>query len=873
MASLSSSPRSLAIDDTESWNRISDVLLEALRVSRDELRASQKNVAEQSSGYLKTETKREEIRRILDSASSTMSLPNSTIDGGLTPLQRDCQRRLKSAFALVERQYADVQAKADRIKDNGQGLLPSLRAPTFDNVRRTLLNVTNTVHQKSAELDGLTALVDGMAIDDPADHRRRSRQRKAALPSATNSPARHRSQTQSTGGTDAASLRTAAAGVPWSPEGLPFSTPSFGRREGGFGLSLEDLASYDQPADLGPTAALQLQQSLGNPRHTDAIGANPNFPHTQVRELAPRSSKANRKASLVLDSEPATPGRDIFDGASVASTSAFSGAAAYIQARRKRSLVRDALTRSNRTAALIHSPESATTRAYKFGSLSSSIVPEPVPMPNLERYVQVFGKLKIDEPSPIPEPGPEPEQKPEAQQALPLPAEPISHFGLGARGAAAGQWQCSVCDLMSPDSSVACIVCESSRPGSMPAPPPPPPTISFSGFKPSGGLSLASLAAALGPSSSSTSAPTGTPLLSFPSFAPPSGTATAQPAATPAPAFSGFKPSSGFSLSQPSAALAGSALSFGTAAKPAPSFTSFVPPAGMAPALAASAAGSASLAAAAVPALPVGNEASEMWTCEVCELKSPSHATACIVCEAPRPTASDSEESGADELADEQYSDEEEDHSDGSAEATESDWTSDEEAELESDIESDIASDAESDAASDASGADDDAIDSGEMSDPGSASHPVLSYADAAKVALADNSAGEEADLEEKTTTPPPNHLAEAAETTAVANNDNAPVELELTISQAGEQEHDHDSDGFVHISQSESGMQSNVNISQIVVDDDALSAIASETSLDTSANAAPSTGEHVSELASDIDHDVLGQSEASDTESKIFAA
>ncbi|KAJ2476232.1 hypothetical protein IWW47_006369, partial [Coemansia sp. RSA 2052] len=107
MASLSSSPRSLAIDDTESWNRISDVLLEALRVSRDELRASQKNVAEQSSGYLKTETKREEIRRILDSASSTMSLPNSTIDGGLTPLQRDCQRRLKSAFALVERQYAD----------------------------------------------------------------------------------------------------------------------------------------------------------------------------------------------------------------------------------------------------------------------------------------------------------------------------------------------------------------------------------------------------------------------------------------------------------------------------------------------------------------------------------------------------------------------------------------------------------------------------------------------------------------------------------------------------------------------------------------------------------------------------------------------
>ncbi|KAJ2740679.1 hypothetical protein GGI20_005678, partial [Coemansia sp. BCRC 34301] len=864
MASLTSSPTTLAIDDTEPWNLIADVLLEALRVSHDELRASQKGVAEQSSGYLKTEAKREEIRRILDSSESTMALPNATIDSGLTPQVRDYQRRLKSGFALLERQHADVQARVARIKENGQGILPSLCAPAIDTIQRSLANMTNTARQKDRDLDELAVLVDSLAISDPVGHGRRPR--KETLSSTTSALSPHRNRTHSTADADsAAPLRTAAAGTPWSPKELPFNTPSFGRREGGFGLSLEDLASYDQ-------SAVASQQASGNSHQADATGANPNFPFTQVRELAPRSSKANRKASLVLDSEPTTPGHDLGDGASITSTSAFSGAAAYIQARRQRSLVRDALTRCNRTTALIRSPESATTRAYKLGSLSSSIVPEPAPMPNLERYIQVFGKLKIEEPTRTPEP----ELELEAQQDLPLPVEPTSNIGFVARKAQAGEWQCSLCDLMNPDSSVACIVCESSRPGIVPASPvglaidSKPPTASFSGFKPNGGLSLAGLAAALGPSSSSTLGPFGTPLSSFSSFAPPSGIA-ALPAAAPAPVFSGFKPSGGLSLSQTPAIPAAPAPLFGVAARPALSFTAFVPPAG-----------SASFAPT-TPILPAASEGGEEWVCEVCELKSPSRATVCTVCEAPKPSTSgsnddiggmlehrlpapsDSEESGADELSDEQHSDDDvKDYSDDSVEASEGELVSDEE-----ELESDDGSEGGLDASGEAS----DVSDIDEISDADLTTRPALSYADAAKTALTGHANEEEVGLEHNAT-PASVDSANVAEAAVVASIYNVPEELEPTSpASARAGEHDHDSDGFVHVSQLESGLQSNADVSQAAEDDGALSGIASETSLDTSTNPASSTGEHVSDMASDLDDDILDRDDASDTESKILAA
>ncbi|KAJ2909564.1 hypothetical protein GGI21_001758, partial [Coemansia aciculifera] len=491
----------------------------------------------------------------------------------------------------------------------------------------------------------------------------------------------------------------------------------------------------------------------------------------------------------------------------------------------------------------------------------------------------------------------------------------------GARGAEAEKWQCSVCDLLSPDSAVACVVCKSPRPANI------------FGFKPSGGLSFAGLAAALGPSSSSASAPFGTLPKSFPSFAPPNS-AAALPAASPMPTFSGFKPSSGLLLTQTPIASAAPNGTAGAAAKPAPLFSAFAPPAGMAPM--ATIAVPSSLGTAA-PALPVASAEDKQWTCELCELKNSPHITVCHVCETLRPSASvavqstepnvaesstsadtdkrlehnlsasnDGEEHGAAELSDGQHSDDgdgddnaddnddednensEHGHSGDSVDHTQSDWNTDNDEDLASDVESDVASDVESDVASDAesdvaSDAESDVAsdaeshvisDAGDMGDARlETNHPVLSYADAAKVALADNSGEEEAGVEEAVSSSlAADSTTNVAENAIVASNDSMFAEAEPTLlasaqAREGEHEHDHDSDGFVHISQLESGMHSNVDVSQ--VDDDALSVIASEEGLDSSVSAAPSTGEHVSEMASELgDKDA-----ASDTESKIFAA
>ncbi|KAJ2026063.1 hypothetical protein GGI06_000330 [Coemansia sp. S85] len=897
-----------AIDDTDSWNRIADVLLEALHVSHDELRISQKSVAKQQSGHIKTETKREEISRILSSAASALSSPHAALDGGLNPQQRDSLRRLKGNCALIGTRATEaeqaLQSEANRIESETTNLRPSLRAPTSESFQKTLLQCSHVSHENNKALDGLFRLLDSLETGVSAKLSSR-RERKATLPPAPASS----STVVSTG----LPLRTAAAGVPWSPDALPLNTSSFGRRNGGFGLSAEDLVVHDGSADATPAALGHPRQSILSNK-ASAIGSNPNFPHTRVRELVPRSSKVNRKASLVPDSESTPLGQDIGDGASLASLSVFSGAAAYIQAREQRLLVKNRLASSDRTALLIHSPDLTASRAYKLGSLYSSIVAEPVPMPNLERYVQAFGKLKLEEPAITPVSEPEEQQTqstPTLASSVP-PAEPTSPLGPEAV-----KWRCSICDLLSADSAVTCCVCDAPRPGTLPVRSAPPPA-TFSGFKPSGGLSIAGLAPASGPPASSASAPTATSRMPFSSFVPPAG-------ASAATALSGFKPSGGLLLTQLPTSSSGPGPSFGATAKQAPLFNAFVPPSGM-----ASFAPGTGTAAQINSPVAAGDEG-EKWTCHLCELKNAPRDTVCAICEEPRPgqgvsapafdpadpnagdssseaeidslddghsvpsDGEESEDSGSEDGHG--YSGDEGDYSDDSIDVAERDLVSDEESERDlasneesehdlasnEESEHDLASNEELDRDLDVPKSDLDAssahipgfgasastdarhaTDSDDLEETNLAAHPSLSYADAAKVALADHSS--EALVPEA-----PDHPDSV---------DEAPVDLEPAtpeLTQLDEHEpnhdHDHDSDGFVHVSQLESALQSKADVSQVEGDDGVLSVAASEVSLDTPADTALSTGEHVSNIASDIDDANQDQGEAFDTESKILAA
>ncbi|KAJ2485930.1 hypothetical protein EV174_001434, partial [Coemansia sp. RSA 2320] len=914
---VSVSSISLAIDDTEAWNRIADALLEALDVSRDELQASHRTVSKQQAGYIKTETKREEICRILDSAASTMSLPNATVDGGLNPLQRDYQRRLKSSFAMIGKRTADVEqvvlTEANRMETERQALPPSLRAPTIDSLQRTLNNVSKAARQRNSELDELTKIVDEMAIGAPSDCRQRRTQPLSPLSMTANSTAALpiASRTRPTSLANSGVLRTAASGIPWSPDSLHFSTPALGRRERGFGLRFEDLVVSDGPASL---ASAVPHQSLGSayqptasnlPKRTDALGTNPNFPHTQVRELTPRSTKLHRKASLVLDSDSAALGHEAGDGTIISATSSFSNAAAYLQARKQRSLVRDALTRPSRSAMLIQSPASTATRSPRFGKSSSNTAMEPTPMPNLERYVKAFGKLEITEP--VPNAEPEAQAMPSALEpksaADPLPVAPAESAEPSIGGRKSDQWQCSVCELLSPECATACVVCESPRPGvggSSSAPfglafTSKPPISGVSGFKPSGGLTLASQSSAPGPATSS-SAPGlfgGKPKAPFPSFAPPvaatpataslalsaataptvapapafsgfkpSGgfsltlSAATAPTAAPAPAFSGFKPSSGFSLTR-AAGNIGSDITFGAAAKQMPSFAAFVPPTSKGQSALVAQTDKVDFSPAQPSQLSVGVE-EERWTCEVCELKSPSRATACVICEAPRPTASldskplavddiganpigpgdgsDSASTGchsrvgsdADEESDDVYS--EDQYSDESAEEPES-GASDSEADIEYD--SGSASGSGSDIESDAG------LNSGLDAEPGAildaesdveleadsnvaatndsdtvTQQPTLSYADAAKAALEDHN-DDEADSEHQGVQASDQPAGLAAKPTATSEDDLAGQGLvSAATAESGKHEHEHDSDGFVHVSQLEPELQDNDDVS-----------------------------------------------------------
>ncbi|KAJ1733389.1 hypothetical protein LPJ61_001588 [Coemansia biformis] len=301
MAKLTSQMKDMSIDDTELWNRTADVLLEALHVSRDELRDSQRSLSRQLSMLMKTETKREEITRILGMASASASAPlasspphSASSDGGLNPLQRDYQRRLKSAFGLIAKRAVDVEqvvnAEADRHQSERDELPRSLRAPTLDSIQRTLNNVSKTLDQKNGELDDLVDLVNDLNLGPQSDQLRK-KPRPPPLPliavgGTLESPGDggRRPGEQQTG-----TPLTAASGVPWSPKNLLFAGPPSGKRSRGYGLHDEDVLAGGSPMTHGPAGlpydrACQLEAS---PLPGEAVSAPKpaHFARTQVREL------------------------------------------------------------------------------------------------------------------------------------------------------------------------------------------------------------------------------------------------------------------------------------------------------------------------------------------------------------------------------------------------------------------------------------------------------------------------------------------------------------------------------------------------------------------------------------------------------------
>ncbi|KAJ2804650.1 hypothetical protein H4R21_001559, partial [Coemansia helicoidea] len=666
VANLTSQMKDLSIDDTELWNRTADVLLEALHVSRDELRASQRSLAKQLSAHLKSETKCDEATRLLGASASAASPPNSAAgDAALTPLQRDYQQRLKGVFALISKRVVDVEqvvnAEADRLQSERDELPRSLRAPTLDSIQRTLGNVSKTLAQKNNELDDLVDLVNDMNLGTSADQlRKKPRPPPLSCVSVSGAVAAEEEATP-VAVRRAAAPRTAASGVPWSPKDMPFgttataATPS-AKRGGGYGLHGEDLFVSKASASPGADGLSEASPSAGQ---TATVPLPAHFARTQVRELVPRSIKHHRKASLVVDDPAARDGRD---DASVVPSSQFSMAASHLQTRRQRAVARDVLTRATRTVAVFRAPELSTFHAIERAKGGSSALSQPTPMPDLSRYAQAFEKLRYVEPEPEPEPEP---------PAAPAPAPTQAPLDFGKflpPKPASDKWTCGTCELLNPASATTCVVCEEPRPGAPPAPSQaavPAFGSAGGGFQPSGGLSFGaassadvSRAASASPFGSFSQRPAAaarpfapfvpprasamlgadTPKAAsespfgslsrkpaaaaqlFPSFVPPG--ASAAPEETEKPVATGFQPSSGFALGAASSADA-QKRSIDLSARPAVSFPSFAPP------------GSAPSAGSAKPEKPApgGPE----WECEVCMLMSPSDATQCIVCEAARP--------------------------------------------------------------------------------------------------------------------------------------------------------------------------------------------------------------------------------------------
>ncbi|KAJ2082121.1 hypothetical protein H4R24_001817 [Coemansia sp. RSA 988] len=545
MAGLTSRMQAMSIDDTELWNRTASVLLEALDVSRLELRGSQRSLARQMSAHLKAETKREEVARMLNAVSPTAT------DSGLNPLQREYQRRLKNSYALISKRFTDVEqvvsAESERHEAKRNEAPPQLRAPSYDSIQRTLYNVQKTLAQKNLELDELGQLLDGMDLGRPFESASKKSRRPPISPRVLQD--------------SKSSPRTAAEGVPWSPANLPFNAPQSRR---GYGLRDEDLLVGSKP--LTPPATAQAAENAPQ------SATSPWFSNTHVRELVPRSSKIHRRPSLVSDGS----GADRDDTSSAVPTSVFSSAAAYLQTRRQRAVVRDVLTRPSRIAAVIRSPDSSIKGAMRINQPATT--PKTVPMPNLDRYVEAFGKLRVvDEPEPVDHP-----QKPDNVADSPSTENrPQSK-----------EWTCSTCELKNPDSASACQICEAARPGvsqsavSLPKASAPATSLfggsSAGGFQLAGGVSFGAALSAATPQSG-TSSPFGTSSKSRINM---SGSKTL-------------------------------------------SFDSFVPPGGP---------GSTSTATSGLEAKSQGPE----WTCDTCELKNPDSASACQICEAARPGVSQS---------------------------------------------------------------------------------------------------------------------------------------------------------------------------------------------------------------------------------------
>ncbi|KAJ2448677.1 putative elongator complex protein 1 [Coemansia sp. RSA 2336] len=608
MASLTSRMQEMSIDDTELWNRTADVLLEALRVSRDELRASQRSMTQQMSGYVKIETKREEISRILGQSDATQ---RRSQESGLNPLQRDYQRRLKTAFDLIGRRCADVEqvvnVECDRLESDRDRLPRSLRAPTLNSIQRTLHNVSQTLAQKNRELDDLASIVDRLDLNDgvPSEQRRK-KVRSSALSQHGNDEPLPSAPSPST----ALQLPTAASGVPWSPEGPSLTTPSpFGRRSGGYGLRPEDLLVSSRAQ---ARVSAQASPNPDSPSHgRSGKGVSSRFPHTQVRELVPRVSKPPRRTSLVVED----PDRDDL---SVAAPSIYSTAATYLQTRRQRVVVREVLTRPDRLAATIRSPESSVSKARQLRNNHMPVAPQP--MPNLDRYVEAFGKLKIAEPKVEPEP------------KVQLDSKPL-----------AAKWECSVCEITNPESAVECMACEAPKPGA-PAKQPsaaissnasssglsfgvsaPSSGLSFGGSNQTSGLSFGSSNQTSGLSFGGNNQISG---LSFGGNNQASGSGFGSTGTS-----GGFKLSGGLAFGAAlSAALPkstattgfGSSTSFSTSTPAAPMLQAFKPP------------------GASEPPQPAAKTSSDdkQWVCSVCELKTPDTLNECQVCEAPRPGVS-----------------------------------------------------------------------------------------------------------------------------------------------------------------------------------------------------------------------------------------
>ncbi|KAJ1952197.1 hypothetical protein EC988_003683, partial [Linderina pennispora] len=162
-----------------------------------------------------------------------------------------------------------------------------------------------------------------------------------------------------------APLRTATDGQPWSPHALPFAA-----------------------ADEGESAD-PLRTPIRSPTQ------NSHYPHTQVRTLTRRSVRPTRRQSLVPDSEIANL-ELMATGDAGNKVSKPSAATAFIQARRRRALVSEALTGNARSAAVVLIAKTPKSARYLAMDGEESIVPEPLLMPNMERYVEAFGRLNPD---------------------------------------------------------------------------------------------------------------------------------------------------------------------------------------------------------------------------------------------------------------------------------------------------------------------------------------------------------------------------------------------------------------------------------------------------------------------------------------------